>query len=304
MKKMVLFLVLIFFFVSFLAQAAEKKEEKQEYTDEEIAEMINNPLSNLWLLFSQNDTIWYGGDDLDALGEDNKVMNTLLLQPVMPMQLTENWKFIARPVFPVNSFDLPSATSDGGAETDVDWQRETGLGDIVLFNIFTTNEGAAPPNIFGAGFTLMMDTASEDGLGTGKWSTGPALLGMHITDKWIFGVVFQHFWSFEGDDYRDDVNLSDLQYIIRYRLSPETNIGIAPNIRYNWDAESGNELTLPIGLGVDTLVHLGPIPTKIGLEAYYYVESPDSFGPEYQVRLIFTPVLPSPKWAKNAVFGH
>jgi len=287
-------------------------EEKEEggnaigYTDEEIAEMINNPLGHLWMMFTQNDTVWYSGDVLDAFGEDSKVFNTTLLNPVMPFQLTENWKWIFRPVIPINSFDLPSGISSADIvdqQIDLDFDRETGLGDIVLFNAFSTNEGAAPPNVWGVGFTAMLDTASDDRLGFGKWSAGPVGIGMHISDKWIIGGIVQHFWSFAGDDDRDDVNLTDFQYIIRYRLSPETNIGIAPNIRYDWDAESGERLSLPVGLGVDTLTSIGPLPVKIGIEGYYYVERPDAFGPEWQIRLLFVPVLPSPSWAKIPLFG-
>lgn len=268
------------------------------YTDAEIAEMINNPLSSLWLFFSQNDTVWYNGD---ITGKD-RVLNTLLLNPVMPMQLTEDIKWIFRPAIPINSFESPSGIKPG-VPPSLDWDRETGIGDIVLFNVFATEESAKPPNIFGAGFTTMLDTATDDSLGLGKWSAGPAVLGMHITDKWIYGVIYQHWWSFAGDDDRDDVNLSDLQYILRYRLTSETNIGLAPNIRYNWDADSDNALSLPVGIGADTMVKLGKIPVKIGLETYYYIETPDDFGPEWQVRLIFTPVLPSPGWAKNPLFG-
>jgi hypothetical protein len=34
-----------------------------------------------------------------------------------------------------------------------------------------------------------------------------------------------------------------------------------------------------------------------------YVEQPDSFGPEYQLRLIFSPVIPAPAWAKRPLVG-
>jgi len=290
---------------------AEEKEEG--YTDEEIAEMINNPLGNLWLLFNQNDTVWWDGDALDKLGEDRKVFNTFLINPVMPMQLTEKWKYIFRPIIPINSFDLPSGLSVSNPDQPptgdlsrirLDFDRETGLGDIILWNAFATNESAKPPNIFGAGFTVMMDTATEDELGTGKWSAGPMALAMHMTDDWIIGGIFQHFWSFAGSDSRNDVSLTDFQYIIRYRINPETNIGIAPNIRYNWEADSDDALTLPVGIGADTLIKIGPLPVKIGAEVYYYVEKPDAFGPEWQLRLLFVPVIPSPAWAKKPIFGN
>jgi len=116
-----------------------------------------NPLGELWLLFSQNDTAWWDGDLLDVLGEDKKVMNTTLIQPVLPMQLTENVKMILRPTIPINSFDAPGNFNvildeeEGPIGLEADFDRKTGLGDIVLWSAFATNESARPPNIFGLG---------------------------------------------------------------------------------------------------------------------------------------------------------
>jgi len=275
-------------------------------TQAEIAEAINNPLSSLWLLFTQNDTKWYGGDILDKLGEDNKVMNTTLIQPVMPMQITEDWKVIFRPVIPINSFDtlgglhVKPPGGGEGSSFEADFDRKTGLGDIVLWTAFSNTY--TPPNIFGFGPTIMLDTASDEKLGTGKSSAGPMALAFHVGDKWIYGVVAQHWWSFAGDDHRNDVNLTDIQYVLRYRLNPTTNIGFGPNIQANWDADSDNRWTVPIGLGGDTLVNIGPLPVKIGLEAYYNVVRPDNFGPEWQIRLMFVPVIAAPEWSKKPWF--
>ena len=271
------------------ALAEDTATKKHQPTQAEIAEAINNPLSSLWLLFTQNDTKWYGGGLLDKLGESNKVMNTTLIEPVMPMQITENWKVILRPVIPINSFetidgvDVEPPGGGANARIDTDFDRATGLGDIVLWTAFTNKY--APPNIFGFGPTVMMDTATDDKLGTGKWSAGPMALAFHVGPKWIYGAVAQHWWSFAGDDNRNDVNLTDIQYVLRNRVTPETNIGFGPNIQANWDADSDNRWTVPVGIGGDTLVKFGPLPVKLGLEAYYNVVSPDDIGPEWQISL-------------------
>ncbi|MEN8692894.1 MAG: hypothetical protein AB1Z20_22730 [Desulfobacterales bacterium] len=280
-----------------------------------IAEALANPLSYLWLMFTQNDTKWYDGDILDRLGEDAKVQNTLLMQPVMSIQLTEKWKTILRPVIPINSFSTVdnidiSTGNKPPPITGVDFDRETGLGDIILWTAFSNQY--KPPFIWGFGPTIMMPTATDDMLGTGKWSAGPMALAFSITEKWIVGGVFQHWWSFAGDDYitintslgpasveRSDVNLTDFQYVIRYRLTPETNIGMGPNIQYNWET---SELSLPVGMGFDTMAKIGKLPVKIGAEAYYYVAKDDDFGPEWQLRLFFVPVLPAPGWSQKPLF--
>jgi hypothetical protein len=294
---------------SSLRAAETIAEEKEgEMTAAQIGELMANPFSYLWFGMIQNDTYWWDGDLLDFLDEDKKVMNTTLIQPVMSMQLTEKWKMIFRPVFPIQSFETISGfdiiTDDqeeiiGGT---ADFDRKTGLGDILLWTAFTKNY--RPPLVYGFGPTIMMDTASSKWLGTGKWSAGPMGLAAYITDKWIFASVAQHWWDFAGDNDRDSVNLTDFQPIIRYRLSPQTNIGIAPNIQYNWNGGSGDKLRLPIGGGISTVVMLGPLPVGIGVEYYYMVETPDTFGPEHQLRVFFTPVLPSPAWSRVPLFGH
>jgi len=35
---------------------------------------------------------------------------------------------------------------------------------------------------------------------------------------------------------------------------------------------------------------------------YYYRERPDEFGPEWQLRLMMMPVLPSPEWSRKPLF--
>jgi hypothetical protein len=279
-----------------------------------IAEALNNPLSSLWIMFIQNDTYWYKGDLADRLGKGSLVQNVTLLQPVMPFQLTENWKLIFRPVIPINSFEtvdnLDISTGTVPDFTGTDFDRETGLGDIVLWTALSNNY--KPPFVWGFGPTIMLPTATDDKLGTGKYSAGPMAIAMNISDNWIFGGIAQHWWSFAGEDSnkydtplgkvrvdRPDVNLTDFQYTVRYRYSPLTNIGAAPNVQYNWETD---ELSLPLGIGFDTMGKIGPLPVKYGAELHYYVEQDDDLGPEWLLRVYFTPVLPSPGWAKKALF--
>ena len=317
-KNMYTNLIIVLTLLGLLITPALAEEEGLSAEEEkaQLGEAMANPLSHLWLMFSQNDTIWYEGSILDRLNEHDKVQNSTIVMPVMPMQLTEQWKAIFRPVIPINSFDTVDnvglSTDAVPSVTGVDFDRHTGLGDIVLWTAFSDHY--KPPFVYGFGPTIMLPTATDDQLGTGKWSAGPMGLAMSITDKWIIGGVAQHWWSMGGDDNigvdtslgrvqvdRPDVNLTDFQYIIRYRVDAATNIGCAPNIRYNWETE---QLTLPIGIGADTLIKIGKLPVKIGAEFYYFLESDDDFGQEWQIRLLFVPVLPSPGWSKTPLFGR
>ena len=46
-------------------------------------------------------------------------------------------------------------------------------------------------------------------------------------------------------------------------------------------------------------------PTRLAQDhanVYYHAVRDDDFGPEWQLRFLFIPVLPSPKWARNPLF--
>jgi len=320
-STMLIILVALVFFCGAVAGADAAKAEtadpaKAEADAAAIAEAMLNPLSYLWMLFTQNDLITYDGTAMDALGKGSQLQNTTLLMPVLSQQLTEEWKLIFRPVIPINSFksidNVNVSTTSPGGITGVELGRETGLGDIVLWTAFSKQY--TPPNIFGFGLTMMLDTASDDFLGTGKNSVGPMALAFNISDKWVKGIVAQHWWSVGGSDYLDvrtdhgppvsverpDVNLTDLQVVLRYRKNAVTNIGMAPNWRYNWETD---QWSIPLGIGFDTMTKIGKLPAKIGLEAYYYVKQDDVFGPEWQLRFLFVPVIPASASSRVPWFG-
>lgn len=275
------------------------------YTPEQIAEMINNPLGSLWLLNVQTTTTWFSGALVDRVEPLGRGQNSTLIQPVLSMQLTPNIRWLSRPIIPINSFDLPSSYTrltdqyDPGTPV-IAFDRTTGLGDIQWMNYFATNESVKPPDIFGVGVGLLMKTATNELLGAGKWAAGPSAVAVHLGEKWTYGVIAQHFWSFAGDARRNDINLTSLQPILRYALNQESGIGVMPNWNYNWQTRRWTQLF--VGLGYDTMIDVGPVPTQVGIEVHYNLARNDLFNPQWQVRLVFTPVVPAPAWAGRALF--
>ena len=143
----------------------------------------------------------------------------------MPLQLTDEWRLIVRPVFSIVDYEVPEGIGN--------WNKEFGLGDTVLLTAFTT----APADskwLWGAGPTWLFPTATDDALGSEKWSVGPAVTVFYLGEKWILGGVLQNWFSFAGDGGRESVNLMDLQYVIQYRVTPTFQVGMTPNIQYDW----------------------------------------------------------------------
>ncbi len=263
-------------------------EHPELMSDAELARQISNPVGELWLLFNQHDITIRDLED----GGDNQILHNFKFQPVIPLALTDEWRLISRPVLQFNAFDIPQA--DGSFDTDV------GFGDIVLFQLFS-NSDPSEKWMTGFGPTWIFPTATQDTLGGDNWAVGPAALVLYLGDpgEFIAGGLVQHWWDFAGAG--DQLNLTDFQPIVRYRMTETLNIGAAPNWRYDWANE---DWSIPIGGGFDITTRIGDLPVRIGIEVYYNLDPPKGVEEEYGIRLFFVPVIPAPAWANDPLFGR
>jgi len=93
----------------------------------------------------------------------------------------------------------------------------TGLGDI---NYSVYLSPAAPGKlIWGVGPSFMLDTATDDQLGSGKWSAGPTAVLLTQPKPWTLGILGRQLWSYAGDDSRADVNQLLHEPFVNYNLS-------------------------------------------------------------------------------------
>ena len=251
----------------------------------EIDRKLNNPLTSLWSLTFQNNTTVHTGDRID----DSEYSNNLFFQPFIPVALGEEETVMLtmRPVFPLVTepvFENPDDRSSS--------DHDTGLGDIQLMTLAGPND--ADGLVWGGGLTFKFPTASEDTLGAGKYQAGPAVMLFYMGKPWVAGILGQHWESFAGDDDRSDTSRTDLQYIIRRSIPGAMSIGMGPTVTINWEADSGNQLTLPIGLGITKTTRWGKLPVKLRAEAHYAVIEPDDYGNTWNFRLQVTPVINNP----------
>ena len=194
--------------------------------------------------------------------------------------------FSGRPVFPLvtsPNVDFSTGKSEG---------HTTGLGDIQLLTLVGPDK--VDGWVWGAGATFKFPTASDSILGQGKYQAGPAAMLFKIGRPWVYGFLVQHWSSFAGDEQRADTSYTDFQYIIRHLLPGAWSVGAGPSITYDHEAESGDRLTVPIGLGVTKTVRLGKVPMKLRAEVHYSIVRPDSYGDVWNIRLQITPVIRSP----------
>ncbi len=274
----------------------------------QMSALMDNPLGNVAMLFTQFD---FTKLENKAFGvQKEQYLYTGIAQ--FPKKLTPDWNLINRivwtaPSVPVNADSIDQLSSQGGAivppsgfsgaPIDLFGGRTNAWGDMYYNALFAPAKGidmGSGKFLWGAGFDLSFPTATEDVAGSGKWSAGPSGLGVYMGKKWKIGALVQHFWNYAGDGSRDDVNLTNLQYFVFYSLDDTTAIGVAPNIIANWEQDSENVFTVPIGIGISKTLQFGKIPVRFGLEYHHSIIRPDSVaGADWNVRFYFIPAAPS-----------
>ena len=255
---------------------------------EEIDRQLNNPLTSLWSLIFQNNLSLLEGDDL----EDTEVGNTFFFQPALPVPVGDGLLWLARPVFPIVTSPVFSEDGGGDGSNESGTAHTTGFGDIQVFSVL--GPATSVGSVWGVGGTFKFPTASADVLGSGKWQAGPAALYFYMGRPWTLGTLVQHWWSVGGDENRGDVNRTDIQYVARHSFPGAWSLGLGPTISIDWNADPGNRLTFPIGLGITKTVRLGGTPVKIRFEPQYSIIRPDDLGTSWNIRIQIAPVIASP----------
>ena len=128
-----------------------------------------------------------------------------------------------------------------------------------------------------------MPTATEDRYSSDKWSAGPAFVALTMPGNWVAGVLLQNVWSFAGDDDANNVNKFLFQYFLNYNLADGWYLSSTPIITANWEADSGNQWTVPFGGGAGKVVKYGNLPVDYKLTAYWNAEKPE-YAPDWQLQ--------------------
>lgn len=185
-----------------------------------LAKALSNPIAALISVpFQFNYDTGYGADG------DRWTLN---VQPVVPITLSEDWNVISRTILPVQ-------TQTGVVAVASD-PTQSGIGDVIQSFFFSPKAPTAGGWVWGAGPVLMLPTASDDALGTEKWSAGPTAVALRQTaGGWTYGALANHLWSFAGDGDRADVNATFLQPFVSKALGRGRTVSANLESTYAWN---------------------------------------------------------------------
>jgi hypothetical protein len=254
--------------VALAATVAVAAPAHAEMTKEELAKLAQNPVGNLISVPFQNNA------NLN-FGPEKGTQNVLNIQPVIPIEVSKDWNIITRTIVPL--IWMPSLSPEIGAKS--------GIGDIVFSALLSpANPGKW---IWGAGPIFQLPTNSSEELGNKNWGMGPEFVVLHLDhdSPWVFGAIANNIWSLTSNKQGGSYSNFTLQPFVNYNIPGGDGLYISsgPIITANWNADSGQQWTVPLGGGAGKIFHFGKLPVNIFVQAYYNVVRPD-YQANWQIR--------------------
>lgn len=262
MKNFIYLGMAILFLIGSQNLFAQDKDAKSK-TAANLAKASQNPLASLISLpFQFNFNM--------GMGEYDRMQTVINIQPVLPAKISKNWNLINRLIIPV--MVQPDFNAESGSTG--------GLGTINYTPFFSPKPFGGKVTI-GFGPSLLIPTVTSGAMGDGQFAIGPSVvLFAEVGKHWSMGFVAAQNWAFYAPNEATKHNSFFTQYFINFNMKKAWSIGMAPTITVNWNAEEGEKATVPFGLDVSKVTHLGHQPTKFTL-AYYYNAVNPPMGAKY-----------------------
>ena len=261
----------------------------QALAQEDLAKQSQNPLGTI--ISSPFENNFYFG-----IGPSDSTAYALTWKPVYPVDLGD-WNLI-------NRFIVPAVYSEGQDEdtildssivvnnaslTGLLTGSEFGLTDMTYTAFLSPKDTGSW--IWGVGGAFVLPTATADRYSGDKWSAGPSFVALTMPGNWVTGMLAQNVWSYAGDDDANDVNSFLFQYFVNYNFDDGWYVSSTPIITANWEADSGNQWTVPFGGGLGRLIKHGKLPVDYKLAAYWNAEKPE-FAPDWQLQFTIKFLFP------------
>ncbi|HEY8900549.1 MAG TPA: hypothetical protein VIM61_09060 [Chthoniobacterales bacterium] len=248
---------------------------QSEMSNTALARATSDPTSDLWALFTDAE---FSTTPAPPFAQANRF--TLEFQPTLPVTLTRSWRVLNFPELVLNSEGTPSGAQITG---------------ITSFSYLA----ALSPVHREFGFTwalgpyASLPAATDTRLAPSQWQFGGGgVLGWRAP-TFLTAAIIKSGWTTSGPG--DPAGSLQIQYTAQYFFGDGAQVGIGrPVVEYNWKRNGSGGWTIPVGLDVARIVHLGSLPVKVMLEYDFTALNDNRWEPAHTFRITFVPVLSSP----------
>ncbi|MFV0358907.1 transporter [Tropicimonas sp.] len=230
----------------------------QESSNAALAQQLANPVANLSTLPFQfnSDHGFPGGTGERAF---------MLLQPVIPFSVGENWNLITRTIVPVYNQDISDEKG-----------RQIGFGPTTQTFFFSPRSFSGDGLIWGAGPVLLLPTVSDD-IANRQWGAGiSGVLVKQTQQGFTMGLLANQIWSISDEDEYGELSQMYLQPFLGYRTPGAYVFAINTESTYDWINE---EWSVPINLMAGKVFSIGNQSMQFRAGARYWADAPE-YGPE------------------------
>jgi hypothetical protein len=280
-----------------------------ELTDEEVALELANPAT---LLRRVENTIEYRSYQGSLPGAGDGESWIYKFTPVYPIALNNGRIIELRATLPLY-FNQPLWEvyyDDPIWELDrsyADWllrqspqvtpstgRFETGHDHMADLSIDAAYGGVYRDGLIGMiGVTTVWPVSTDISASRDQILVGPQAVLGKLGEWGVAGARLRHLTDVAGDK-RFSTNETWVDLFFAYSLGKGWQIVSNPSVLYDWEADSGNHLLLPLGGGISRTTRIGRVPIRMDAELYYYVESADRMGADWMFRLNIVPAFSNP----------
>lgn len=245
------------------------------YADDaaEMARKLQNPLANIKAIMTDN-AIGF------ETGTDEGTSYSFQLQPIYAIDVPDKgFTFLPRAIVPIMGLEPGTYAPIVGTPSS-NTSDKWGVGDSMLQLFFAPHLESEWKWGFGPMFS--MPTHTDDAFKGAEWGAGAAgiVVGSMTPDLSFAGIV-GNMWGDSGN-----FNSLSLQPMFYYNIPSKPGAAIAYNatITANWEAESDDRWTVPLGLTYSqTLVMGDGKGLELSVGPYYNVVRPEGAA-RWQIR--------------------